>query len=59
MSAVHYAASWILAGAVLLHIAGALKHALVHRDGMMARMGVGAQRASKVPLHERRASLDQ
>ena len=41
MSAVHYVASWILAGAVLLHVAGALKHALIERDGLVARMGLG------------------
>jgi cytochrome b561 len=43
-SSVHLATSWVLAGAVLLHIAGALKHALVDRDGTLARMGVGRAR---------------
>lgn len=41
MSSVHYVTSWILAGAVLLHIAGALHHALIARDGLVARMGLG------------------
>ena len=41
MSSVHYVTSWILAGAVLLHIAGALNHALIARDGLVARMGLG------------------
>jgi cytochrome b561 len=40
MSAVHYATSWVLAGAVALHVAGALKHWLVERDGLVARMGL-------------------
>ena len=40
-STVLYWASWILAAAVLLHVAGALKHAMVDRDGLLARMGVG------------------
>ena len=41
MSSVHYVTSWILAGAVLLHIVGALNHALIARDGLIARMGLG------------------
>jgi cytochrome b561 len=41
MSAVHYVTSWILAGAVLLHVAAALNHALIARDGLVARMGLG------------------
>ena len=40
MSAVHYAASWVLAGAVTLHVAGALKHWVVDRDALVARMGL-------------------
>jgi cytochrome b561 len=40
-SAVHYVAGWVLAGAVTLHVAGALEHALVKRDRLLARMGVG------------------
>jgi cytochrome b561 len=38
MSAVHFATSWVLAGAVLLHAAGALRHGL-RPDGALARMG--------------------
>ncbi|MBA3506853.1 MAG: hypothetical protein H0T80_13900 [Betaproteobacteria bacterium] len=40
-----------LAGAALVHSAGAFKHALVARDGMMARMGLGRPRAQ--PLRDR------
>jgi len=40
-SGVHLATSWVLATAVALHVAGALKHALVQRDGLLARMGLG------------------
>lgn len=40
MSAVHLTTSWILLGASVLHVAGALKHALA-RDGVMARMAFG------------------
>lgn len=35
---VHIVFAWILAGAVALHIAGALKHHLVDRDGTLRRM---------------------
>ena len=37
MSAVHLTTSWILLGATVLHIAGALKHVLAG-DGVVARM---------------------
>jgi cytochrome b561 len=35
---VHTTVAWILAAAVLLHIAGALKHHLVDKDGTLRRM---------------------
>ncbi len=38
---VHLVNSWVLAGAVALHVAAALKHALVDRDRTLARMGLG------------------
>jgi cytochrome b561 len=41
LSAVHLATSWLIAALVALHVAGALKHALVDRDGLLARMGLG------------------
>lgn len=44
MSAVHFVTSWVLATAVALHVAGALKHWLVDRDGLVARMGLGPAR---------------
>jgi len=40
-SASHFVTSWVLLAAVALHVAGALKHALVDRDGLLSRMGVG------------------
>jgi len=40
MSAVHFTASWVLLGAVALHVAGALKHWLWDRDTLVARMGL-------------------
>lgn len=43
-SAIHYVTSWVLVGAVALHVAGALKHALLDRDGLLARMGIGTMR---------------
>jgi cytochrome b561 len=41
MSVAHLVNSWVLAVLVTLHVAAALKHALVDRDGLLARMGVG------------------
>ena len=40
-SAVHSVNSWVLAAAVTLHVAAALKHAFVDRDGLLSRMGLG------------------
>ncbi len=40
-STVHLITSWVLAVALTLHIAGTLKHALVDRNGLLARMGWG------------------
>lgn len=40
MSAAHLAIGWALAVAFTLHLAGALKHALLDRDGLLRRMGL-------------------
>jgi len=47
LSAMHLATSWAIAALVALHVCGALKHALVHRDGLLARMGVGRSRTAR------------
>ena len=39
MSEVHLVGAWLLAAAVLLHLAAVVKHAMVDRDGLLARMG--------------------
>ena len=44
MSTVHLVTSWVLVTAIVLHVAGALKHALIDRDRLVARMGVGGAR---------------
>lgn len=49
MSAAHLATSWVIAAAVLLHVCGALKHALIERDGLLARMGIGRVRVAGSP----------
>jgi cytochrome b561 len=41
MSTVHLATSWVIGAIVVLHVAAAFKHALVDRDGLLARMGIG------------------
>ena len=48
-AAFHTLSWWILAGLVLLHVAGALKHALIDRDGTMSRMAGPAARAPEPP----------
>ena len=37
----HVTATWVLLGLVGLHVAGALKHAVIDRDGTLARMLTG------------------
>jgi len=44
LSTMHLATSWAIAALVALHVGGALKHALVHRDRLLARMGIGRSR---------------
>jgi cytochrome b561 len=51
LSGVHLAVSWLIVLAIVLHIAGALKHALIDRDGLLARMGLG--RAPQRPFTSR------
>jgi len=41
LSSMHLATSWAIAAVVMLHVCGALKHALIDRDGLLARMGIG------------------
>ena len=38
MSQAHLVCSWVLVAAITLHVAGALKHAVFDRDGVLARM---------------------
>ena len=45
MSLVHLSTSWVLLCASMLHVAGALRHALA-RDGVMGRMSFARARAS-------------
>jgi cytochrome b561 len=47
LSIVHLATSWLIAAAVAVHVAAALKHALLDRDGLLARMGVGKGRLAR------------
>jgi cytochrome b561 len=44
LSGVHLVTSWAIAALVALHVMGALKHALIDRDGLLARMGLGRGR---------------
>lgn len=40
-AAIHHLFAWLLMAAIALHVAGALKHALLDRDGVLARMLLG------------------
>jgi cytochrome b561 len=42
LSALHLATSWAIAAFFALHVAGALRHAFVERDGLLSRMGLGS-----------------
>jgi cytochrome b561 len=43
---VHRYAAYALAGLVALHVAGALKHQFIDRDGLLSRMGFGRVRTT-------------
>ncbi len=46
-STVHLVTSFVLFFAVALHVAAALKHALIDRDGLLSRMGLGKGSGSR------------
>ncbi len=50
-AALHVIFERVLLGAILLHVAGVLKHALIDRDGTLARMWFGAREAGSVAAH--------
>ncbi|MEZ5887235.1 MAG: cytochrome b/b6 domain-containing protein [Paracoccaceae bacterium] len=56
-SAVHGAASKLLILSIVLHVAGALKHALLDRDGTLARMITGRAAGSGTSETGRRPAL--
>ena len=45
----HETGWWVLAGLIGLHVAGAVKHALIDRDGTMSRMAGPPDRAPEPP----------
>ena len=48
-SGIHFAAFLLLAAAILAHVAGALKHALIDRDATLSRMLPGTRPAPETP----------
>lgn len=48
-AAFHETGWWVLAGLVVLHVAGALKHALIDRDGTLSRMAGNPAKAPVPP----------
>lgn len=57
MASVHRTFAWLLIGAVALHVAGALKHALVDRDGVLARMLRGRPAGRSDARHQHRTPV--
>lgn len=53
LAAVHSLFAWLLIASILLHVVGALKHAVIDRDGVLARMlnGRHAGSAAHMPGH--------
>lgn len=51
-AAFHETGWWVLAGLVVLHVAGALKHALIDRDGTLTRMAGNPDKAPQPPRAE-------
>ena len=49
MEVAHLALGWVLAGAVTLHLAGVVKHVLIERDALLARMGIGRPTPTSTP----------
>ncbi|WP_322626730.1 cytochrome b/b6 domain-containing protein [Paracoccus beibuensis] len=43
MAGVHHVSAWLLIASIALHVAGALKHAVIDRDGVLSRMLHGSR----------------
>ncbi len=56
-SGLHAIFVWVLAGAVAMHVAGALKHHLIDRDGTLRRMLPGHAAAEAPPARHARAPI--
>ena len=50
-ASLHWIWSKIMIGAILLHVAGALKHQFVDRDATLGRMWFGHRAIPEVPMH--------
>ena len=57
MASVHGIFAWLLIGAIALHVAGALKHAIIDRDGVLARMLRGSPAGTARVRHHRAPAL--
>lgn len=49
LAAVHSTFAWVLIATIAAHVAGALKHLLIDRDGVLARMTKGHPAGAPVP----------
>ncbi|WP_353475131.1 cytochrome b/b6 domain-containing protein [Salipiger sp. H15] len=50
-ASVHFLSQWLLVASLALHVAGALKHAVIDRDGTLARMLKGAPSGTPAAGH--------
>jgi len=48
----HSTGWWVLAGLIVLHVAGALKHAFIDRDGTLSRMAGDPAKAPEPPVSQ-------
>ena len=56
-AAFHETGWWVLAGLIVLHVAGAIKHTVIDRDGTLNRMAGPAHKAPEPPHAEHRTIM--
>lgn len=57
LGTIHWLASKLLILSILLHLAGAVKHALLDRDGLLSRMVTGRPAGADGGAHDKRAPI--
>lgn len=57
MAGIHHVFAWLLIASIALHVAGALKHAVLDRDGVLSRMLRGARAGGRFSGSRRLAAM--